>query len=172
MCKWFCVDECQVLIVAAGRNGILMLNKNGKTTCMISPSDFSRISIKPIIQCYHLKAIGSLLTISLNRTIKLWNLKNSTMLVMKGEKIHHPDMLVTNTALSNDNRYLVITMSDRMFEIYELQSNDDGVLHLVNFGGDIMSSPLRSCSFSHDAKYLGIGAEDGSITVSFFFFKK
>lgn len=86
---------------------------------------------------------------------------------MKGEKMHHPDMIVTNTALSNDDRYLVITMSDRMFEIYELQLNDDGVLHLINFGGDIMSSPLRSCSFSHDAKYLGIGAEDGSITVSF-----
>lgn len=159
-------------LVATAQNGWVTIYKDGRALCLIQPSpsnvSLKQVPIVPIVQCFYIRAAEMLLSVSENRTIKSWNLKDGSCNILVGDKITESETsnyVVTMATLSKDQSLLAITMADGCFEIYSLDVNNS-VISLTWNQGRRFESPLRSCRFSHNGKILALGQDNGSIVVS------
>ncbi|KAK4883286.1 hypothetical protein RN001_006605 [Aquatica leii] len=162
-----------VILVASAQNGWVTIYKNKRALCLLQPppllqvnSIFKQMAVIPIVQCFYLNNACKLLSVSENRTIKLWNEDNMSCTILYGEKMHPDEAvnIVTMATISPDQTYLAITFANGCFEIYSLNVNNS-VISLTLIQEKTMDSPLRSCRFSHNGKILALGQDDGNIVI-------
>lgn len=158
------ITESEQILVAASKNGTLMVNRNGKCLCLRKPynSQLKQVPIKPIVQSFFIKSVQKLLTISKNRSILLWDIDQVSCTALQGDK----NSEVYSASISFDNTMLAVTMSDGSFDIFSLQV-ENGSLKAEYVQGKHFNVGLRSCAFSCDKKYLALGKDDGNIEVCF-----
>ncbi|KAF5308658.1 hypothetical protein FQR65_LT06119 [Abscondita terminalis] len=162
-----------VILVAAAQNGWITIYKNKIPLCIAQPRSlnsggmiFNQMPLIPIVQCFYLKKASKLMSVSENRTVKLWNENNLSYTILYGEKIHSEGSLgiVTMATFSPDQKYLAITFANGCFEIHTLQINNS-VIQLNLIYEKILDNPLRSCRFSHNGKILALGHDNGNIVI-------
>lgn len=163
--------ESYFMLVATAQNGWVTVYKNNRALCLIQPppsnTSLKQMSVIPIVQCFYIKAADKLLAVSQNRTIKAWNLESGTCDILFGDRIHNTsNNTVTMATLSVDQSQLAITMTDHTFEVYTLDVFESKIIMTLS-QGKLLSSPLTCCRFSHNAKILALGQDNGDVVVSF-----
>lgn len=160
-----------VMVVATAQNGWVTIYRNNRALCLVQPSPLlstivKQVSIIPIVQCFFIRAADKLLTVSQNRTIKVWNLEDGGFDILFGDKTQNESAKssVTMASVSLDQSLLAITMADGSFEIYAIEVFQGAIKLILNQEVKLDNS-VRSCRFSENGKILALGHDNGNIVV-------
>ncbi|KRT86594.1 WD40 domain-containing protein [Oryctes borbonicus] len=148
----------KLILVASSKLGNLVVRYNGSV-----PIEITGHAPEPLAEFFYIDGRDSLLTVSKDRVIRIWDLDNRTREKLKEKKYSDVTHTVQMCAMSKNGRFLALTMSN-MFDLFVVDK-EHGKVNLIDAGGAELEDELFSCSFSSNNQYLAFGTRNGCIIV-------